>query len=98
MPDVRLVIAKIARQLQQEDAPKFQNVFIALGGFHIQMTALAVFGKYIAEAGGPNILNKCHITEKGPLKSFISGKGYKRSNRAHHLLVLAREVYIFNLL
>ena len=56
------------------------------------MEVLAVFGKYIAESWGPDIFNECHIIEKGYLKSFISKK---RSNRAHHLLALAREVLYF---
>ena len=55
------------------------------------MAAFTVFGKYIAEPGGPDILNECHIIEKGSLKSCISGKRYKRSKRAHHLLALTRE-------
>lgn len=43
-----LGIAKIALQLQKEEAPKFHNDFVALGGFHIKMEAFAVFRKYIA--------------------------------------------------
>ena len=52
-----LTIAKIALQLQEEEAPKFETVFIALGVFHIEMKVFAVFGKYIAKSGGPDILN-----------------------------------------
>ena len=35
-----LGIAKIALQLQKEEAPKFHNDFVALGGFH-KMEAFA---------------------------------------------------------
>ena len=61
-----LAIAKIAPQLKEEKAPKFDNVFVALGGFHIEMVmaAFAVFRKYIAEPRGPDILNECHIIQK----------------------------------
>ena len=52
-----LGIAKIALQLQKEEAPKFHNDFVALGGFHIKMEAFAIFRKYIAESWGPDILN-----------------------------------------
>ena len=90
-----LAIAKIAHQLQEEEVPKFDNVFFALGGFHIEMAAFAVFGKYIAESGGPDILNECDIIEKGFLKSFISGKGYKRTKRTHQLLALSMEILHF---
>ena len=90
-----LAIAKIALQLQEEEAPKFDNVFVVLGGFQIEMAAFAVFGEYIAESGGPDILNKSQIIEKESLKSFISGKGYKRTKRAHQLLALAMEILHF---
>ena len=59
------------------------------------MAAFAVFGEYIAESGGPDILNKSQIIEKESLKSFISGKGYKRTKRAHQLLALAMEILHF---
>ena len=92
-----LGIAKIALQLKEEEAPKFDNVFVAFGGFHIEMAmaAFAVFRKYIAESGGPGILNECHIIEKVSLKSLISGKGYKRTKRVHQPLALAMEILHF---
>ena len=37
--------AKRALQLQEEEAPKFDNVFVALGGFYIEMAAFVVFRK-----------------------------------------------------
>ena len=45
-----LAIAKIALHLQEEEAPKFDNVFAALGGFYIEMAAFALFGKYVVES------------------------------------------------
>ena len=57
------------------------------------MAAFAAFGKYTAEFGGPDILTEYH--KKGSLKSFFSGKGYKRSKKADHLLAFAREVLHF---
>lgn len=94
-----LAIAKTALQLQEEEeeeeALKFDNVFAAIGGFHIEMATFAVFGKYIAKFRGPNILNKDHIIEKGSPKLFISRKRFKRTERAHQLLSLAMEVLHF---
>ena len=90
-----LAIAKIALQLQEQESPRFDNVFVALGAFHVKMAAFCIFGKYIAESGGPYILNECHVVEKGSLKSFLSGKGYKRSKRVHQLLALAMEILHF---
>ena len=52
-----LAISKIGPQLQEEEASKFDNVFVALVAFQIEMVAFAVFGKYIVESAGRDILN-----------------------------------------
>ena len=90
-----LTITKMALQLQEEEVPKFDVSFVALGGFHIQGAAFVVFGKHIAKCGGPDILNECHITEQRSLKSFISGKGYKKTKNTHQLLALTMEFLYF---
>ena len=58
------------------------------------MVAFAVFWKNIAESGGADTLNECYI-EKGSLKSFISGKGYKGTKRDHQLHALVIEILHF---
>ena len=85
-----LAIAKIAHQLQEEEVPKFDNVFFALGGFHIEMAAFAVFGKYIAKSGGPDILNECHHCVKS-----VQIRSYFWS--AFSLFGLNTEIYEVNL-
>ena len=50
-----LALAKVALKLQEEEASKFHNVFVALDCFHTEMVEFAVFGKYIAESEGPAI-------------------------------------------
>ena len=91
-----LAIAKLAFEIQMEEAPNFDNIFISLGPFHIELAMFSVIGKYIAESGGPYLLNECHIIEKGSLNSFLSGKGYERSKRVNQLLLaLAMEVLHF---
>ena len=64
-----LAIAKIVMQIQHEETPKYDGVFIALESFHIEMAFFKVLGKIIAESGGPHILEECGIS----IKSFISG-------------------------
>ena len=48
-----LAIAKIAMRIQENESPRFDNLFIALGPFHEQMAFFSALGKYIAESGGP---------------------------------------------
>ena len=52
-----LAIAKMTYQIQSEEKPKFDSIFIALGGFHLEMALFHAYGQFIAESGGPNILN-----------------------------------------
>ena len=87
-----LTIAKLAMQLQAEEKPTYDNVFIHLGLFHITCSFFSVLGKYLAELGGPHILNETHVIEKGSLKSFLSGKSYNRCKRSHQLLGAAMEI------
>ena len=48
-----LAIAKIAMSIQAEEFPKFDNVFVALGSFHIELAFFSALGKIIDESGAP---------------------------------------------
>ena len=87
-----LAIAKVAMQLQAEEKPTYDNVFIHLGPFHITSAFFFMLGKYLAESGGSHILNETHVKENGSLKSFLSGKSYNRFKRSHQLLEAAMEI------
>jgi hypothetical protein len=76
-----LAIAKIAMQIQSEEQPAFDRVFVALGSFHIELALLNAFGKVIVESGGPHILNECEVLAVGSLNGFIKGKNYKRCQK-----------------
>ena len=91
-----LAIAKMVMEIQIEEAPTFDNIFIAFGSFHIEMAFFSVIGKYISESGGPHLLTESEIIENGSLNSFLLGKSYKRSKRIHQLLALAMEIQNFN--
>lgn len=41
-----LAIAKVALQIQATEAPKFDNIFIHLGPFHIMMAYFKTIGKF----------------------------------------------------
>ena len=68
---------------------------MALGAFHIEMAFFSAIGKVIAESGGPYILQESEALAKGSIKSFITGKNYKRCKRLHEILSLAFEVLHF---
>ncbi len=53
-----LAVAKLAMQIQSEDSPKYDNVFVCLGAFHICMAYFAAIGYVLEESGGPQALWK----------------------------------------
>ena len=64
-----IATAKLAMPILAEEKPTYHNVFIHLGLFHITCAFFSMLGKYLAESGGPHILNETHVIEKGSLKS-----------------------------
>ena len=64
----------MAYQLKSEEKPKFDNIFIALGAFHVDMALFHAYGQFIAECGGPNILNECLVLPKDLPNHFKQAK------------------------
>ena len=85
----------MALQIQGAEKPKYDNVFVNLGAFHIEMAFFSMMGKFIAELGGPYILYETQILQKGSLKGFLKGKSYNRGKRVHQLPGLAMEIQHF---
>ena len=90
-----LAVAKPALQIQVEESPTFDNVFVCFGAFHIQLAYFSCLGFLLAESGGPQILTDTGVLSPGSLNSFISGKHYNRCKRLHPLLATAISVLHF---
>ena len=89
-----LAIAEMAMEIQIKEPPTFDNIFVTLGSFHIEMASFSVLGKYISESDGPHLLTQSGIIENGSPTFFLLGKSYKRSKRIHQLLALVMEIQI----
>ena len=50
-----LAVAKPAMQIQQAESPRFDNIFIMFGPFHIEMAYLGALGYLVDGSGGPQI-------------------------------------------
>ena len=59
-----LAIAKIVLKIQSEESLTYDKISVHLGAFHFEMACFCAIGKYIAESGGPYILNECRISER----------------------------------
>ncbi len=73
-----LAVAKPAMQIQVEEAPRFDNIFICFGPFHIAMAYFGALGHILSCSGGPQILTDTEVLAPGSLNAFISGKHYNR--------------------
>lgn len=87
--------AKPAWQIQITEAPRFDNVFIMPGSFHIEMAFFKALGKLVAESGGPAMLTESDVLAPGSLNGFLTGKHFNRCKRLHPILALAFETLHF---
>jgi len=87
--------AKPAMQIQSSEKPKFDNVFIMPGTFHVEMAFFKALGKLVEESGGANMLTETDVLAPGSLNGFITGKHFNRCKRLHPILALAFEILHF---
>lgn len=86
-----LAIAKIALQIQATETPKFDNLFIHLGPFHIMMAYFKAIGKVISDCGLTNVMVESNLLANG----FLDGKHFNRCKRLHPLVALDLEILHF---
>lgn len=82
-------------QIQATEKPKFDDVFIMPGAFHIEMAFFKALGKIISDSGGPDMLIDTDVLAPGSLNGFLSEKYFNRCKRLHPILVLAFEILHF---
>ena len=87
-----LVTAKVAMQIQAKESSRFDNLFIAMGTFHLEMAFFNALGKYIEESGGPYILVESGVIASNSIKNFLNLNSYNRRKRLHGLLSLTMEI------
>ena len=90
-----LAVAKPALQIQSQESPYYDNVFVCFGAFHIMNAYFASLGHYIEESGGPHILVDTGVLASGSLPGFISGKHFNRCQRLHIMMATAFDMLHF---
>lgn len=73
-----LAIAKMALQIQIQEAPNFDDMCINLGGFYIQLAFFKALGKLIYSCRLENILIENNVLTAGFINAFIGGKHFNR--------------------
>lgn len=86
-----LAIARTSYCIQAQESPQFDNIFINLGAFHIEMAFFKALGTFIEQSGLTNIMVETNLIACGSIGGFISGKNYNRCKRLHPIMALALE-------
>ena len=84
-----LCIAKPAMRIQEEESPRFDNLFIEIGPFHFRMSYFASIGYFITGSGLDEIIINSNVLGSGSLSGFLKGKHFNRCTRVHPLLFSA---------
>ena len=90
-----LDVAKRAIKIQVTETPRFDNIFIMFGAFHLQMCLFRAIGKLIKESGMAEMLVEANVLASGSLNGFIDCKNFNRCRRLHPMLALALETLHF---
>ena len=84
-------VYRIAKELQLFKPEKFQNIFLGIGGFHMEKVILACCGKYLEESGIGAVLVENEIYGPGVINSVMDGGNYVRSKRGIAIITEAME-------
>lgn len=68
-----LKAAKPAMQMQASESPKFDDVFIMMDAFHIEIAFFKVIGKLVAQSGGTDALTETEVIAPRLLNGLIRG-------------------------
>lgn len=90
-----LAITKVALQIQATEKPRFDNLFIHVGTFHVMMAFFKAVGKFIENCGITNFMVSAELLASGSVNSFISGKHFNRCKRLHTYLSASLQILHF---
>lgn len=90
-----LAIAKMALQIQVTESPKFDKIFINLGGFHINIAFFKAIGKFLEGSRVGNILIQSEVLASGSINGFLDAKHYNRCSRIHPIMASALQLLHF---
>ena len=91
-----LDVAKRAIKIQVTESPRFDNIFIMFGAFHLRMCLFKAIGKLIKESGMAEMLVEAEVLASSSLNGFIECTNFNRCKRLHPMLSLALKTLQFH--
>lgn len=74
-------VYRLAKELQLMNPEKFGNIFLGLGGFHMEKVIIACCGKYLEDTGVESALVANEVYGPENVKSVMNGGNYVRGIR-----------------
>ena len=81
----------IAREIQLCQADKFSNIFLGIGGFHLEKVIICCLGAYLETCGIKHIFVEQEIFGPGVVNTVMNGGHYARGKRGMTLLAETME-------
>ena len=91
-----LIVARIERQIQIQNAPKLNGVFVEIAQFHTILSLLSSIGKLLEGNGAAYLSSEAKTTADGSIKKFLKPKQYNCCRRGNLLVaawLTSRKIY-----
>ena len=79
-------VYRIAKEIQLVKPDEFSNIFLGIGGFHMERILLACLGAYLEPSGTFVVLVETECYGTDVIKTVISGSHYSRARTAHSMI------------
>ena len=79
-------VYRLAKEIQLLKSDQFDNIFLGLGGFHMEKIVLACLGAYLEPSGIFTVLVETECFGTDVIKTVISGSHYSRARTAHLMM------------
>ena len=74
-------VYKIAKEIQLLRPQEFDNIFLGLGGFHMEKVVLACLGSFLKESGAMSVFVETEVFGPVAIDSVLNGGHYVRAKR-----------------
>ena len=81
----------LAKELRLNHPGKFNNIFLGIGGFHMEKIIIACCGKYLEESRINSVLGAIEIFGPQVVKSVMEGSHYVRGKRGIAIIAESME-------
>ena len=71
-------VFRLEKELQLLNPTLFDNIFLGLGGFHMEKVMIACCGKYLEDTGVDSIFLENEVNRPENVKSVMNGDNYVR--------------------